>query len=234
MQSAVVCLMGLLIVSFLLKISFYRPWAVGLVAAVVALFTAFSWPLAITQSKTQIADWLSNPTLMADTAVLLTVEVALQMVFCFLYVNDGSRSPRRIHRWLYALLYGFPGILHLAVFFSLLVFLIFRFPGVSFQLVATGLAAGTALFVPVAVWCLHRLLPVVESRVEMLFLTNMLIAALGVVATVNGRTAVAGVTEIDIPALALLLLLLVIGALAGMALRRLHFYMKEKKNNQPH
>ena len=135
---------------------------------------------------------------------------------------------------LYRLLRCFPGMLHLLVFFSLLVFLIFHFPGVSFPLVAACLAAFAVLFVPLAAWGMRRLLPAEESRLEMLFLTNALLAALGVVATVNGRTAVAGVTEISVPALLLLLLLLVSGGLAGLLLRRLRFFLKEKKNNQPH
>ena len=238
MESVVVSLMLLALLGMVLKISFYPPWAVLLVTALVALFTAFSWPWAIAQSKTQIADWLSNPALMADTAVLLTVEVALQMAFCFLHVNQaaigGEQFRHPLRKVLYRLLCCFPGMLHLLLFFSLLVFLIFHFPGVSFPLVAACLAAFAALFVPLAAWGMRRLLPAEESRLEMLFLTNALLAALGVVATVNGRTAVAGVTEISVPALLLLLLLLVSGGLAGLLLRRLRFCLKEKKNNQPH
>ncbi len=41
------------------------------------------------------------------------------------------------------------------------------------------------------------LVPEKEIRLELLFMVNMLIAALGVVATVNGRTAAAGTNQVE-------------------------------------
>jgi len=151
--------MALLLASLLLKMTFCSRRSVAAVVVCTALVTGFSWPLAITRSRMQIADWLSNPDLMADTAVL------------------------------YLGLKGFPGLLYLVVIFSLQVQLIFMLPGVSFPLVSWSLAAAVSVFVVLGIWALRRLVPEEELRLELLFLVNAVIAALGVIATVNGRTA---------------------------------------------
>ena len=130
-----------------------------------------------------------NPDLMADTAVLLFVEVALQIAFCIRHAFPERQEGSRISRWLYLGLKGFPGLLYLVVFFSLQVQLIFMLPGVSFPLVSWSLAAAVSVFIVLGIWAMRRLVPEEELRLELLFLANAVIAALGVIATVNGRTA---------------------------------------------
>lgn len=185
----VICLMALLLASLLLKMTFFSSRAVAAVVVCTALVTGFSWPLAITRSRMQIADWLSNPDLMADTAVLLFVEVALQIAFCIRHAFPERQDGNRISRWLYLGLKSFPGLLYLVVFFSIQVQLIFMLPGVSFPLVSWSLAAAVSVFIVLGIWAMRRLVPEEELRLELLFLANAVIAALGVIATVNGRTA---------------------------------------------
>ena len=118
MKTVVLALMALVSFGFLLKQTFLSwKWTLG-VALVAALGVGFSWPLAIEQSKTQIADWLSNPALMADTAVLLTIEVALQMAFCVVEATYGAQTdlPWRKKLLLNALR-CFPGLLFFVVLF---------------------------------------------------------------------------------------------------------------------
>lgn len=229
MQALVISLMAFAIFSLLLKMSFYRRRAVALCSLGVALCLGFSWPLAVTQSKTRIADWLSNPDLMADTAVLLCLEIALQLLFCLRQVSYRQEIGNPLRRWSFRLLRGFPGLLHLAVFFNVLVQLVFLLPGVSFPLIAWSFAAGLLLFLPTAVWGVRRLLPEEDVRIELLFLVNVLMAILGMVATVNGKTAVPGFSEVNGKALGLLCLLLLAGIFCGMGLRRLHWFWKERK-----
>ena len=62
---------------------------------------------------------------------------------------------------------------------------------------------------------MKRLLPEKEIRLELLFLSNALIAVLGVIATVNGRTAVAGISEVNWTALAGVVLFVVAGLIFG-------------------
>ena len=53
-------------------------------------------------------------------------------------------------------------------------------------------------------------------RLELMFLVNGLIAILGVISTVNGRTAVNGTTEIEWDALAGVLAIAAAGAIVGV------------------
>ena len=195
---AVVVLMILVCFNFMMKQTFRKRGSVAAIAVVATLFVGLMWPYAIQQSKTQIADWLANVQLMLDTSVVLTVEVALQMAFCMLAVHVLTTGPvKKRTLWAYRALRWFPGILIFPVLFSGLVYLIFSFPGVSFSLVAWSMAAGVLILISAGTLFLRYLLPEKELRLELLFLTNALTAILGIIATVNGRTAVTGVSEVD-------------------------------------
>lgn len=207
--------------NFLLKQTF---WTVGMgwIAALVAgVFTIALWPFAIEQSKTQIADWLSDSALMLDTAVVLTVEVALQMAFCLLSVHVANVCPvRKKMRFAWKLLYRFPGLLIFPVLFFGLTQLIFALPGISFQQVAWGFGFVVFIGIPLGRWLIRQIIPEQDLRLELLFLTNALVAILGVVATVNGHTAVEGVATVDWVALAGCLGIFVVGAASGLLFRR--------------
>lgn len=203
MDTVVLVLMALTAFNFLLKQTFWKTAAVGMIAVTCALFSGLAWPYAIEQSKTQIADWLGNPALMLNTSVILTIEVCLQMAYAMLAVHVTNAYPVKRRTLLaYRVLRWFPGLLVFPVLFSGLVYLVFSFPGTSFVTIAWSYAA----FVLIAIFAGRRLLlyllPEKELRLELFFLTNALVAILGVVATVNGRTSVAGVSEINWQALA--------------------------------
>ena len=207
--------------NFILKQTFRKPLSVALITVVCSLFVGLMWPLAIEQSKTQIGDWLSNPSQMLDTSVVLTLEVVLQMAFCMLAAHIQTTGPvRRRTLWAYRLLRWFPGILIFPVLFCGLVTLIFSFPGVSFPRIAWSMAAGVLVLVPAGSFLLRWLLPEKELRLELLFLANALIAILGIVATVNGRTAVAGTNVVEWPALGGILVLVATGAFVGWLVAR--------------
>ncbi len=96
--------------NFLLKQTFWKPVAVGAAAGIATIFVILMWPYAIEQSKTQIADWLSDNQLMLDTSVVLTLEIVLQMAFCLLAVHVLTTGPvkKRIF-WHIVLYVGFRG-----------------------------------------------------------------------------------------------------------------------------
>ena len=146
MQTLVFVLMLLVCFNFLLKQTYNKRWAVGITTLACVLWTGLSWPYAILQSKTQIADWLANPALMLDTSVILSVEICMQLAFCLLAVHlmTGGTVPRRT-LWIYRFLRWFPGFLIFPVLFSGLVALIFSFPGTSFSLLAWSMAGGVLL-----------------------------------------------------------------------------------------
>lgn len=230
METVVFVLMLLVGFGYLLKHSFRKRGDALLSAAVCALFTGAMWPYAVEQSKSRIADWLADPELMRDIAVALSLEVVVQMAYCLLAVRvlTSGRLRRRTLR-IYRALRWFPGVLIYAVLFSGLVSALFAFPGVSFRLVAWATAAGVFVLVCGGRWLLCRVLAERELRLELLFLSNVLIALLGVVATVNGRTAIEARGSVDWGAQAGVLGLVAAGALAGALLRRRTGRMRTRK-----
>lgn len=222
MQSVVVAIMLLVSLSFLLKQSFMSwKWVVA-IAIVAALFVGFSWPWAVEQNKLQIAGWLANPSIMADTAVILTVEVALQLAFCIMEAKSADKKKLPLRKKILAgFLRCFPGVLFFAVLFSLLVTLVFALPGVSFRLIAWTLAGAVLILVPAFVWLVRFILPENKLRLELLFLLNFLVAGLGIIATVNGRTAVEGTNNVNLTSLAFLLAIVLLGAVLGLFLRKI-------------
>jgi len=221
MQTVVLVIMVLIVFNFLLKQTFHKGYYVVALAVTAALFVGLMWPMAIEQSKSQIATWLENPSLMLDTSVLLTLEVALQMAFCLMAAEALTVGfQKKSALWIYRVLWFFPGVLVFAVLFSLLVAAIYHFPGVSFSLVAWVLALAVLVVVITGTRLIRKLLPEEDIRLELLFLTNALVAILGIVATVNGRTAVEGVSEVNWPALGMMMVLLAAGTVAGVLIRK--------------
>lgn len=217
METVVLVMMILVCFNYILKQTYRKRYAVAVSAVICALFVGFTWPFAIEQSKSQISDWLSDSALMLDVAVVLTLEVVVQMAFCILAAHiqtAGNVKPATL--WVYRLLRWFPGVLIFPVLFSLLVTLIFSLPGVSFSLIAWSLAAVVVVIIPLGAYLLRWLLPEKEIRLELFFLANALIAILGVIATVNGQTAVDGISDVDWGALAGVICFVAVGLVFGI------------------
>ena len=222
MESVVLVMMILVCFNYILKQTYRKVYSIAFSAIVCALFVGLMWPYAIEQSKSQISDWLANSALMLDIAVILTLEVAVQMAFCVLSAHiQTSGKVKPITIWVYRVLRWFPGVLIFPVLFSLLVAAIFALPGVSFSLIAWVLAAIVFIVIPLAAWGVKWLLPEKEIRLELLFLSNALIAILGVIATVNGQTAVAGISDVDWKALGGVVSLLICGLALGIIAYRI-------------
>ena len=222
METVVKLAMVLVSLSFVLKLTGYKLRQLLLMALLCALFVGFSWQFAAEQSKTAIASWLSDRELMQDIAVLMTLDVALQMAYCLMAVNLMNSGPlKRRTILVYKLLRLFPGIMVFLVLFSLLVSCVFAFPGVSFPLISWCMAAAVLVLLPLAVLGVRKLLPEKEIRLELLFLSNALTAVLGVIATVNGTTASEGVDSVDYPATAAVFGIVLLGAALGFLLYRI-------------
>lgn len=222
METVVKLAMVLVSLSFVLKLTGYKLRQLLLMALLCALFVGFSWQFAAEQSKTAIASWLSDRELMQDIAVLMTLDVALQMAYCLMAVNLMNSGPlKRRTILVYKLLRLFPGIMVFLVLFSLLVSCVFAFPGVSFSLISWCMAAAVLVLLPLAVLGVRKLLPEKEIRLELLFLSNALTAALGVIATVNGTTASESVDSVDYPATVAVIGIVLLGAALGFLLYRL-------------
>ncbi len=229
METLVLVMMILVCFSFVLKQTFHGVKEIMVIAVLIAFFVGLSWPFAIEQSKTQIAAWIADQKLMLDMAVLLSVDVALTMLFCVHHVDLKTSEHVSRRKWMfYIALKYFPGLLVFPVLFSLLVMMIFMLPGMSFQVVAWTLAVVLLVLTPALTYGLRWLLPERPIRLELLFLVEVLLGLMGIVGTVNGNTAVAGINSVDLKSL-----LGVVGiVIVGMALGLCYYRVKMQKLSQ--
>lgn len=225
MHSVVLLILFASLVAFLLKLGFMPRWWRLAWILFTAIATGLSWPLAAAQSSTQIADFLANPTLMADAAALCTLEVALTVAFCLSAI--APRSYKKSIRLLHRLLMLFPGFIAFVAIFSLLTWLLFQLPGIPFSRTSWLMAASLLALLPLLSQGLLWLLPETSLRLELLFFLALLIGGLAIVATVNGRTAVVGQTAVEWSRLLGLLLIVATGTLLGLTLRKIKKTIKK-------
>ncbi len=205
--------------SFVLKQTFHGVKEIMIISVLVAFFVGMTWPLAIEQSKTQIAAWIADQKLMLDMAVLLSIDVALTMLFCVHHVDLKTSEHVSRRKWVFFIfLKYFPGLLVFPVLFSVLVMTIFLLPGVSFQVVAWVLAVVLLVLTPVFTYGLRWLLPERPIRLELLFLVEVLLGLMGIIGTVNGRTAVAGFNSFDALSLLGVIAIVIVGMAIGWAI----------------
>ena len=221
METIAVVIIVLVCLNLMLKQTFQKTWKVALLALLLALLTAFSWPYAIEQSKTQLASWISDSSLMLDMAAILTVDVAIQMAFSLMaaHIMTSEKLSRRTI-FIYKALRLFPGILIFPVLFGCLVALIFALPGKPFALISWSMAAAVLIIIPIGTALIKWLIPEKELRLEILFLTNALTALLAVVATVNGKTAINATVSVDWLPLAAIIALTALCATAGLLIHK--------------
>ncbi len=229
METLVLVMMILVCFSFVLKQTFHGVKEIMIISVLVAFFVGMAWPFAIEQSKTQIAAWIADQKLMLDMAVLLSVDVALTMLFCVHHVDLKTSEHVSRRKWMfYIALKYFPGLLVFPVLFSLLVMMIFMLPGMSFQVVAWTLAVALLVLTPALTYGIRWLLPERPIRLELLFLVEVLLGLMGIVGTVNGNTAVAGINSVDLKSLLGVIAIVIV----GMALGLCYYRVKMQKLSQ--
>lgn len=220
MEIVLMIIMMLVFFGFVLKLTFNGWVGRTVLCGVASAFIILTCDYATVQSKTQIAGWLSQPGLMLDVLVWLTADVVFQVCFCVLALNrfSGGLSNRGHAFWL--LCRNLPGLLVFPVLFAMLTELIFALPGIDFRSAAWSMAAVLFVAVPVLSAGLKWLIPEPDIRLEMIFMTSLLVAALGIVATANGRISVVGVTHVEWDALAGVAVILLVGMVAGVVCNR--------------
>ncbi len=226
MDTVVIVIMMLVCFNFVLKQTYRKLWMLITISVLCCLFMGLIRPIAIEQSKSQIQMWLSNPALMLDTSVILTIEVVIQIAYCLMATHMmTSGTVKRSTLWTYKALRWFPGVLIFPVLFHLEVQAIFALPGVDFDVIAWGLGAIVLLLIPGLTYAIKWLLPEKDLRLEIFFLSNALIAILGIIATVNGRTAVQGVSEVNVLSLLTVIAMILFFGAIGLAI----FWYKGRK-----
>lgn len=229
METVVIIIMILVSLGFVLKLTFVGMKGRCLIAILVATFVIGSVDFAITQSKTQISDWLSQPELMLDVAVLITIDVAFQVLFCTLTAIRYCGRLSFYNKCLYNAIRYIPGILIFPVLFIFLTETIFSTSGVSFSTVGWGVAALILLLVPLLSYGFNKVIPEYDIRLELLFMLNLLIAALGVIATVNGRASADGTNSVSWYALLAFLGLTAVAVSLGLIINKHHISKKITK-----
>ena len=229
METLVLVMMILVCFSFVLKQTFHGVKEIMIISVLIAFFVGMAWPLAIEQSKTQIAAWIADQKLMLDMAVLLSVDVALTMLFCVHHVDLKTSEYVSRRKWMFFIfLKYFPGLLIFPVLFSLLVMTIFLLPGMSFQVVAWVLAVVLLVLTPALTYGLRWLLPERPIRLELLFLVEVLLGLMGIIGTVNGRTAVAGINSFDALSLLSVIAIVIVGMMIGWGVYRIKMQKANK------
>lgn len=226
METVIILIMFMVGLSFVLKLTFMRPWQMIAEVLILAIATVSTTDIAISQSKLQISEWLQTPDVMLDLAVLLTLDVALQIVFCLCMINNPVKLKDRV---LKDLLLYIPGLLIFPVSFYLLVQMIFSNAGMDFNNLSYCLGVAITVLIPLLVYGARYLLPEDSERLELIFYINCIVGLLGIIATVNGRTATTGVNEVNINSLLAIIGLAVIGSIFGLLLFRKN---QNKHNNQ--
>lgn len=226
METVIILIMFMVGLSFVLKLTFMSPWQMLAEVVVLALATVSTTGIATSQSKIQISEWLQTPDLMLDLAVLLTLDVALQIAFCLYMISDPIRLKGRIVK---NILLFIPGLLIFPVSFYLLVQVIFSHAGMDFNNLSYTLGVAITVLIPLLVYGARYLLPEDSERLEVIFYINCIIGLLGIIATVNGRTATTGVNEVNINSLLAVIGIAAIGSMIGLVLFRKN---QNKQNNQ--
>ena len=98
----------------------------------------------------------------------------------------------------------------------------------DFNHISYCLGVAITVLIPLLVYGARYLLPEDSERLEVIFYINCIIGLLGIIATVNGRTATIGVNEVNIYSLLAIIGIAAIGSILGLLLFRKN---QNKHNN---
>ena len=185
MEILVFILMMLVVLNCAMKTSL---WTLGPRLAFALLLGAFAyWSIdyAVMQSKTQIDNWLHREDVLQGIAIIVTLESAIGLMYCFSCLNDDGKRPRR--RFIRLLLHAYPSLLVFPVVFYGLTKLLFLQVGMDFSttslIYAIAVMAVSLLCAALARW----LLPPKDLRIEAHLWLTVMVCVLSLLLTQNGE-----------------------------------------------
>ena len=185
MEILVFILMMLVVLNCAMKTSL---WTFGPRLAFALLLGAFAyWSIdyAVMQSKTQIDNLLHREDVLQDMAIIVTLESAIGVMYCFSCFTDDVKRPRR--RFIRLLLHAYPSLLVFPVVFYGLTKLLFLQAGMDFSttslIYAIAVMAVSLLCAALARW----LLPPKDLRIEAHFWLTVMVCVLSLLLTQNGE-----------------------------------------------
>ncbi|MFT3993729.1 MAG: hypothetical protein QM660_05440 [Dysgonomonas sp.] len=230
MELIIQILMLFIVINCILKLSFWKPWQAVLFGVLCAAFVVWSCQYAILQSKTQLTDYLSNITVLQDTAVLITIESALCFAFCFAALREIF--GKKVKKWVRPL-YWYPSLLIFPVLFYILTQFIFSMSGTDFSTISYALAGAALLLLPLLSIGIRYLFPEKDLRLEVHFLVSLFVCILGLLTTVNGNVTYAAAEEaINWKALGASLSLFAMAFIIGYFWNKVKWIICQKKENQ--
>ena len=124
MQLVLNILLVFILINAVLKFSFWKLWQVAVAAVLSVVFLFWAYPYAMEQSQVTIQNALETPSILSNIAVLVTIEVALCLAFCFSELKGLFFAEK--NRW-NTFLKACPALLMFPVLFYLLTQSFFTF-----------------------------------------------------------------------------------------------------------
>ena len=185
MEILVFILMMLVVLNCAMKTSLWTFWPRLAFSLLLGAFAYWSIDYAVMQSKTQIDSWLHRADVLQGMAIIVTVESAIGVMYCFSSLNDDGKKPRR--RLVRLLLHAYPSLLVFPVVFYGLTKLLFLQVGMDFSttslIYAIAVMAATLLCAALARW----LLPPKDLRIEAHLWLTVMVCVLSLLLTQNGE-----------------------------------------------
>lgn len=189
MEYIFIALVVFVLLNTLLKLSFQQWWEAIVYSIFVGGFLWLTWEFAATQSKTEWLTWLYTSEILQNISVLITLEALV--IFGFAFVRLQSYLGVKIKPWIRKPLYYYPPLLAFPALFYLLTQLFFTLTGVDFTQTVYWLIASVIVLMPLIVYGFKKLLPEEELRLEILFITNLFVCLIGLIATASAETVYA-------------------------------------------
>ena len=99
MEMLVFMLMLLVVFNCAMKMSLWPLWPRLAFTLLLGAFAYWSIDYAVMQSKTQIDGWLHSEAVLQGIVIMVTIESAINVLFCFSRFNDeGNKRGRKILR----------------------------------------------------------------------------------------------------------------------------------------
>lgn len=227
MDIIITILILFILINTLLKLSFWKFRQVLIVSGLAGIFLYLVYPFAILQSQTEVKGFLQNSEILGNIAVLVTVESAVCICFCFTallkYIKGKESKWTSVLKW-------YPGLLIFPVLFYLLTQSFFVFTGVDFQFIAVVFSVVAVVLIPVLSYGIRFLIPEMDLRLEIHFLMSLFVAVLGLIATTNGKIVYVAESEgIDFQKLIFTFVLFAVLFVGGFLLKRLQWRIFRKK-----
>ncbi|GJH39826.1 hypothetical protein RCZ04_03760 [Capnocytophaga sp. HP1101] len=216
-----------IMLNVVLKLSFWKLWQQAVFAGICFLFVWFATDFASEQSQPTLEAMLSDPKVLSNITVLLTIETAVCMAYCFTSLRALFKGKES--RW-YRILQWYPNLLVFPALFYVLTQAIFYYTGVSFEHIALWIGAGVLVFIVLGAWGLQKLLPEKDLRLELHFLVSLLITLLGLIGTANGQILYVPQSEpIDVKVLGSIFLFFIALFGIGFGFSKLYWFLHQRK-----